>query len=146
MSFAAREEADAVALTLPPELPMRPRTTWVMFIALPYTRRQAARVRQPVGSRSCVWLAAGTLHLLGFDHATAAEEAAMWGCAGRGAGDLGEQTPPGRAPVDHRAPQPSHHTIMAPYRDKDLSSAAGTASAALNGAAHPAHPGQRGSN
>ena len=98
LSFAAREEADAApALTLPPELADAAAAyLGDVLIALPYTRRQAARYDNPLDAELRLLAVHGTLHLLGFDHATAAEEAAMWAAQDAVLATFGEQTPPGR--------------------------------------------------
>ncbi|MEZ4556816.1 MAG: rRNA maturation RNase YbeY [Caldilineaceae bacterium] len=112
LSFAAREEADAApALTLPPELADATADyLGDVLIALPYTCRQAARYGNPLDAELRLLAVHGTLHLLGFDHATAAEEAAMWAAQDAVLATFGEQTPPGAAPVDHAARRSRFHT------------------------------------
>ena len=98
LSFAAQEEADvAPALALPPELADAAAAyLGDVLIALPYTRRQAAQYGNSLDAELRLLVVHGTLHLLGFDHATAAEEAAMWAAQDAVLAHFGEQTPPGR--------------------------------------------------
>ncbi len=49
-----------------------------LIIALPYTQRQAGRYGTTLASELRLLSVHGTLHLLGYDHATAQEKAAMW--------------------------------------------------------------------
>jgi probable rRNA maturation factor len=49
-----------------------------IVIALPFTRRQAAALDRPLIAELRLLAVHGTLHLLGYDHAEPAEEAAMW--------------------------------------------------------------------
>lgn len=49
-----------------------------VIIALPFTRRQAADLGRPLAAELRLLAAHGVLHLLGYDHAEPAEEAAMW--------------------------------------------------------------------
>jgi len=49
-----------------------------IIIALPFTRRQAAELGRPLAAELRLLAAHGVLHLLGYDHAEPAEEAAMW--------------------------------------------------------------------
>ncbi len=49
-----------------------------VVIALPYTRRQAAELGRPLRDELRLLAVHGALHLLGYDHADPAEEAAMW--------------------------------------------------------------------
>ncbi len=49
-----------------------------VIIALPYTERQAAALDRPLADELRLLVVHGTLHLLGYDHADAAEEAEMW--------------------------------------------------------------------
>ena len=98
LSFAAQEEADvAPTLALPPELADAAAAyLGDVLIALPYTRRQAAQYGNSLDAELRLLAVHGTLHLLGFDHATAAEEAAMWAAQDAVLAHFGEQTPPGR--------------------------------------------------
>jgi probable rRNA maturation factor len=45
---------------------------------LPFTRRQAAELGRPLAAELRLLAVHGVLHLLGYDHAAADEEAAMW--------------------------------------------------------------------
>ena len=49
-----------------------------IIIALPFTRRQAEGLGRPLAAELRLLAVHGTLHLLGYDHAEPAEEAAMW--------------------------------------------------------------------
>ncbi len=49
-----------------------------ILIALPFTRRQAADLGRLLRDELRLLAVHGTLHLLGYDHAEPAEEAAMW--------------------------------------------------------------------
>lgn len=50
----------------------------VIYVAAPYAMRQAARFGNPFAHELALLAAHGVLHLLGHDHATRDEEAAMW--------------------------------------------------------------------
>lgn len=76
LSFPAGEEPDA---DLPPELAAElGRYLGDVVIAYPYAARQAARFGHAVEDELRLLVVHGTLHLLGYDHATAEEQAAMW--------------------------------------------------------------------
>ena len=81
LSFAAQEEAsDAPALAdLPAELAAE-LTNYLgdVIIAYPYATRQAAHYQNSIAAELRLLAVHGVLHLLGYDHATADEEAAMW--------------------------------------------------------------------
>jgi probable rRNA maturation factor len=49
-----------------------------IIVALPYTQRQAAEIDRPLRDELRLLAVHGTLHLLGYDHGTPAEEAVMW--------------------------------------------------------------------
>ncbi len=49
-----------------------------IVIAFPYTQRHAAELGRNVADELRLLAVHGTLHLLGYDHGTPAEEAAMW--------------------------------------------------------------------
>ncbi len=49
-----------------------------ILIALPYTQRQAERLGRPLADELALLVVHGVLHLLGYDHATPEEKAAMW--------------------------------------------------------------------
>lgn len=81
LSFATREEAaDAPALAdLPPELAAElANYLGDVIIAYPYATRQAAHYQNSVAAELRLLAVHGVLHLLGYDHATPDEEAAMW--------------------------------------------------------------------
>ena len=81
LSFAAQESApSAPALAgLPPEL-AEELSNYLgdIIIAYPYAARQAAHYQNSVAAELRLLAVHGVLHLLGYDHATAEEEAAMW--------------------------------------------------------------------
>jgi probable rRNA maturation factor len=78
LSFA--HEADAgETLALPPELAAEmDGFLGDIVIAFPYAKRQAAHYQNEVNAELRLLAVHGTLHLLGYDHATPEEEAAMW--------------------------------------------------------------------
>ncbi len=82
LSFAAQEEGadDLLASAdLPEELRAALADHWGdLAIAYPYTLRQAARYANPIAAELRLLAVHGTLHLLGYDHATPEEEAEMW--------------------------------------------------------------------
>lgn len=49
-----------------------------IVIAYPYTQRQAAELGRSLADELRLLAVHGTLHLLGYDHGTPAEEAVMW--------------------------------------------------------------------
>jgi probable rRNA maturation factor len=49
-----------------------------VIISYPKAARQAASAGHSTDDELCLLAVHGTLHLLGYDHATAADEAAMW--------------------------------------------------------------------
>jgi probable rRNA maturation factor len=49
-----------------------------IVVALPYTQRQAAELGRNLADELRLLAVHGTLHLLGYDHGTPAEEAVMW--------------------------------------------------------------------
>jgi probable rRNA maturation factor len=81
LSFAAQEStegAPAVA-DLPPELAAAlGNYLGDVIIAYPYAKQQAAHYQNSVAAELRLLAVHGVLHLLGHDHATPAEEAAMW--------------------------------------------------------------------
>ncbi|MEZ4734279.1 MAG: rRNA maturation RNase YbeY [Caldilineaceae bacterium] len=81
LSFAAQESApDTPALAdLPPALAAELNSyLGDVIIAYPYAERQAAQYQNSVQAELRLLAVHGVLHLLGYDHATADEEAAMW--------------------------------------------------------------------
>lgn len=80
LSFASQadEEGDQ-AFVLPPELAAEmAEYLGDIVIAYPYAARQAAHFGNSVAAELRLLAVHGTLHLLGYDHATPEEEAAMW--------------------------------------------------------------------
>lgn len=81
LSFAA-QESDPAAPTLadlPPELAAElAGYLGDVIIAYPYAERQAAHYQNSVAAELRLLAVHGVLHLLGYDHATPEEEAAMW--------------------------------------------------------------------
>jgi probable rRNA maturation factor len=82
LSFAAQEdspERDGQPLALPPELAGELADyLGDIIIAYPYAARQATQFQNTVAAELRLLAVHGALHLLGYDHATADEEAAMW--------------------------------------------------------------------
>lgn len=81
LSFAAQEDATGAPelSDLPPELAAELASyLGDVMIAYPYATRQAAHYQNSVAAELRLLAVHGVLHLLGYDHATAAEEAAMW--------------------------------------------------------------------
>jgi probable rRNA maturation factor len=81
LSFASHDTAPAGApeLALPPELAAEMAAyLGDIFIAYPYTAAQAARYAVSVADELCLLTVHGVLHLLGYDHDTAAAEQRMW--------------------------------------------------------------------
>ena len=81
LSFAAQEEADDAPelADLPPELAAElANYLGDVIIAYPYATRQATQYQNSVAAELRLLAVHGVLHLLGYDHATPDEEAAMW--------------------------------------------------------------------
>jgi probable rRNA maturation factor len=80
LSFANHEHAaDEPPLTLPPELADEMAAyLGDIVIAYPYAAQQAVRFGNSIAAELRLLAVHGTLHLLGEDHATPAQEAAMW--------------------------------------------------------------------
>lgn len=80
LSFASEaDEATEQTLVLPPELAAEmAEYLGDIVIAYPYAARQAAHFGNSVAAELRLLAVHGTLHLLGYDHATPEEEAAMW--------------------------------------------------------------------
>jgi len=81
LSFSAQEAADTdPQLVLPPELAAEMgQYLGDIVIAFPYAARQAAHFANSVAAELRLLTVHGVLHLLGYDHATAEDEAVMWG-------------------------------------------------------------------
>ncbi len=80
LSFAAQESSDEEPeLVLPPEVAAELAAyLGDIVIAYPYAARQAVRFGNSAAAELRLLTVHGVLHLLGYDHATPAEEAAMW--------------------------------------------------------------------
>ncbi|MBX3013471.1 MAG: rRNA maturation RNase YbeY [Caldilineaceae bacterium] len=81
LSFAAQEDASAAPplADLPPELAAELENyLGDVIIAYPYAARQAAHYQNSVAAELRLLAVHGVLHLLGYDHATPTDEAAMW--------------------------------------------------------------------
>lgn len=77
LSFSAQEDAQGAAaqfVTAPDALDF----LGDIVISLPYAARQAAIAGHSTARELHLLAIHGTLHLLGYDHATAEEEAVMW--------------------------------------------------------------------
>ena len=81
LSFAAQEstqDAPTVA-DLPPQLAAElDNYLGDVIIAYPYAQQQATHYQNSIAAELRLLAVHGVLHLLGHDHATAAEETAMW--------------------------------------------------------------------
>jgi probable rRNA maturation factor len=80
LSFAAQDSLETEPdLMLPPELAAElDRHLGDIVIAYPYTERQAQQYNNSVAAELRLMAIHGTLHLLGYNHATPDEEEAMW--------------------------------------------------------------------
>lgn len=83
LSFTAQEEQDesvtASIVGAPPELQaLLDESLGDIVIAYPYAARQAAHFGNSTANELLLLTVHGVLHLLGYDHATPADEAAMW--------------------------------------------------------------------
>lgn len=99
LSFPARggDEDDPIAASLPPELAAElAASLGDLMIALPYTRQQAQRYGATLDAELRLLVVHGTLHLLGYDHATEDERRAMWAAQDRVLAQYGERTPDAR--------------------------------------------------
>lgn len=78
LSFAQEEDAEE-KLALPPELANEfADYLGDIVIAFPYAERQAVQYQNDINAELRLLAVHGTLHLLGHDHTTPEEEAAMW--------------------------------------------------------------------
>lgn len=78
LSFA-HDAGTGETLALPPELAAEMAGyLGDIVIAYPYAERQATHYQNEVNAELRLLAVHGTLHLLGYDHATPEEEAAMW--------------------------------------------------------------------
>lgn len=81
LSFANQDLVDDVPtqLTVPDELATEVAAyLGDVIIAYPYAKRQAEHFQNPIAAELRLLVVHGTLHLLGYDHATPAEREAMW--------------------------------------------------------------------
>lgn len=76
LSFAAQEEAEGEAIFV--SAPDAANYLGDVIISFPTAQRQAAAVGQSVADELSLLAVHGVLHLLGYDHASAEEEADMW--------------------------------------------------------------------
>jgi probable rRNA maturation factor len=77
LSFASHDAP--IGDDLPPELAaLLDCSLGDVIISLPYATRQAARFGVSTSGEICLLVAHGVLHLLGYDHHTPEDEAAMW--------------------------------------------------------------------
>lgn len=77
LSFSSQEESSEVEGTFV-QTPEAEAYLGDVIISYPTAARQAESAGHPIADELCLLAVHGTLHLLGYDHATAAEEAAMW--------------------------------------------------------------------
>lgn len=90
-----------------------------IIIAVPYSARQAQRYDNSLTDELCLLAVHGTLHLLGFDHATPDDEAAMWalqdqilhqlGHAGLSRREFDDTPPLGPDSASHSTPSAADH-------------------------------------
>ncbi len=91
LSFAQHDGSTADGMDLPPELALAlEQQLGDLVIALPYTQRQAQRYGTSLASELRLLAVHGTLHLLGYDHATPEEKSAMWAAQNAILVELGE--------------------------------------------------------
>lgn len=96
LSFPAHGEAER-PLALPPEVEQElSRYLGDIVIAYAYTTRQAHTFNTPVAAELRLLAVHGTLHLLGYDHATEEEERAMWAAQDAVLAALGDPATPAR--------------------------------------------------
>lgn len=76
LSFAAQEDAEGETLFV--SAPEAANYLGDVIISFPTAQRQAAAVGQSVADELSLLAVHGVLHLLGYDHASAEEEADMW--------------------------------------------------------------------
>jgi probable rRNA maturation factor len=80
------------ALALPPELAAElEHYVGDVIIAYPYTVKQAVQYQTSIASELRLLTIHGTLHLLGYDHATPQEEAKMWAAQETALATFGDQ-------------------------------------------------------
>ena len=92
LSFAQHDGLEADNMALPLELAQAlDQQLGDLVIALPYTQRQAQRYGTTMAAELRLLSVHGTLHLLGYDHATPEEKAAMWAAQNAVLVDLGEE-------------------------------------------------------
>ncbi|MEX1019053.1 MAG: rRNA maturation RNase YbeY [Litorilinea sp.] len=94
---SSNEDTEAEAAT--PQLVVAPEMAQAVanylgdiVVALPYSTRQAQRFGNTLTDELCLLAVHGTLHLVGYDHATPQEEAAMWDLQDRVLRTLGRAT------------------------------------------------------
>lgn len=93
LSFAAQTDEATPQLVLPPEL----RAEMAAYlgdivIAFPYAERQAAQFENSIDAELRLLAVHGVLHLLGYDHATPAEEIRMWAAQAAILATFGDET------------------------------------------------------
>jgi probable rRNA maturation factor len=76
LSFAAQEEAEGQDVFV--SAPEAQNYLGDVVISFPTAERQAAAVGHSIAEELCLLTVHGVLHLLGYDHASAEEEADMW--------------------------------------------------------------------
>ncbi len=109
LSFGSQPDAAQADLVLPPDL-VEEMNSYLgdLVIAYPYTQHQAARGGRAMADELRLLVVHGTLHLLGYDHATPEEEADMWTLQGEilealAAGDLPKEHAPKKPAVEPHA-------------------------------------------
>jgi len=89
LSFGARDGTDAGSPFV--TAPEAQAYLGDVIISFPTAARQAAAAGQPVARELCLLAVHGVLHLLGYDHATPEERAAMWAIQGTVLAGLGQE-------------------------------------------------------
>jgi probable rRNA maturation factor len=106
LSFANHDEAeDPTQLALPPEL-VAELADYLgdVIIAYPYAKRQAEHFQTAISAELRLLVVHGTLHLLGYDHATAEEQGAMWAVQDAVLAGFGDQGLSTRTYSEHPEP------------------------------------------
>lgn len=110
LSFANQDAAaeEPTQLALPPEMAAELADyLGDVIIAYPYAKRQAEYFQNPMAAELRLLVVHGTLHLLGYDHATPEEQAAMWAVQDAVLAHFGDQGLSTRAYTDHPDPTPA---------------------------------------
>ena len=107
LSFANQDLADdaPTQLAVPDELASEVAAyLGDVIIAYPYAKRQAEHFQNTIAAELRLLVVHGTLHLLGYDHATPAEREAMWAIQNAVLTHFGDQNLSARAYADDPEP------------------------------------------